>query len=52
MKRFYQLIFTIVVVFTLVIGTSHLAFAQGEANIDDGPLNKKQIGSNIPAKSH
>ena len=40
MKRFYQLILTIVVVFTLVIGTSHLAFAQGKVNIDDGPLKK------------
>ena len=40
MKRFYQLILTIVVVFSLVIGTSHLAFAQGEVNIDDGPLKE------------
>ena len=40
MKRFYQLILTIVVVFTLVIGTSHLVFAQGKVNIDDGPLKE------------
>ena len=40
MKRFYQLTLTIVVVFTLVIGTSHLAFAQGEVNIDGGPLKE------------
>ncbi len=41
MKRFYQLILTIVVVFTLVIGTSHFAFAQGKVNIDDGPLKEE-----------
>ena len=40
MKRFYQLILTRVVVFTLVIGTSHLAFAQGKVNVDDGPLKE------------
>ncbi len=40
MKKFYQLILTIVIVFTLVIGTSHFAFAQGEANVDDGPLKE------------
>ena len=40
MKRLYLLTLTIVVVFTSVIGTSRFAFAQGEANIDDGPLKE------------
>ena len=40
MKRLYSLTLTMVVVFTLVIGTSHFAFAQGEANIADGPLKE------------
>ena len=40
MKRFYQLTLAITTVFTLVIGTSHFAFAQGKVNIDDGPLKE------------
>ncbi len=40
MKRFYQLTLAITTVFTLVIGSSHFAFAQGKVNIDDGPLKE------------
>ena len=40
MKRFYQLTLAITTVFTLVIGSSHFAFAQGKVNINAGPLKE------------
>ena len=38
MKRFYQLTLAITTVFTLVIGTSHFAFAQGDLHREDSGL--------------
>ena len=56
MKKFYQPTLTIVVVWTLVVGISHLAFAQGEANIADGPLKEadwfKHPGEGALNESH
>lgn len=56
MKRLYPLTLTIVVVFTLVVGTSHLAFAQGKVNIDDGPLKEadwfKDLDAGALSESH
>ncbi len=40
MKIFYQLTLTTVIIFALIVGTAHLAFAQ-KVNIDDGPIPEK-----------
>ena len=40
MKMFYQFTLTTAIVFALLVGISHLAFAQ-KVNIDDGPIPEK-----------
>ncbi len=40
MKMFYQFTLTTAIVFALIVGISHLAFAQ-KVNIDDGPIPEK-----------
>ena len=40
MKMFYQLTLTTAIIFALLVGITHLAFAQ-KVNIDDGPIPEK-----------
>ena len=45
MKMFYQLPLTTAIIFALLVGITHLAFAQ-KVNIDDGPIAEKDWMAN------
>ena len=48
MKRYYQFTLAIAIIFALAMSISHLAFAQGKVNVDEGPIPEKDWMVKVP----